>query len=188
MFQGAADGRFVAYSADAGRKLWEMPIQTGAMAGPISYSVNGEQYVAVAAGWSGSIAIIGGMAPTHRATSRILAFKLGAGTSLPPVPPLPPLNPPAQTASPETVARGAALYGQTCRLCHGLGAVSGGMTPDLRYMSAETHKDFRDIVLYGKRAKEGMAPFADMYNVEDADAIHAYLIDRAIAARAGAKP
>jgi len=48
--QGAADGRFVIYSADAGKKLWEMPIQTGAVAGPISYSVDGEQYIAVAAG------------------------------------------------------------------------------------------------------------------------------------------
>jgi quinohemoprotein ethanol dehydrogenase len=188
VFQGAADGRFVAYSADAGQKLWEMPIQTGAMAGPISYSVNGEQFIAVAAGWSGSIAIIGGMAPTHRATSRILAFKLGGTARLPPLPPMPPLNPPTQTASKEVIARGAALYRATCRLCHGLDAVSGGMTPDLRYMSAQTHKDFRDIVLFGKRAKQGMAPFADMYTAEDVDAIHAYVIERAQAvARAGAK-
>ncbi len=186
VFQGAADGRFVAYGADSGRKLWEMPIQTGAMAGPISYSVDGEQYVAVAAGWSGSIAIIGGMAPTHRATSRILAFKLGATTALPPVPPMPPLVPPPQTASKEVIARGAQLYGATCRLCHGLNVESGGMTPDLRYMSAETHKAFKDIVLYGARAQDGMAPFADMFSEQDADAIHAYIIDRAHAARSGA--
>jgi mono/diheme cytochrome c family protein len=32
-----------------------------------------------------------------------------------------------------------------------------------------------------------MAPFADMLNEKDADAIHAYLIDRAIAVRDGAK-
>jgi quinohemoprotein ethanol dehydrogenase len=185
VFQGAADGRFVAYTADTGRKLWEMPIQTGAMAGPISYSVDGEQYVAVAAGWSGSIAIIGGMAPTHRATSRILAFKLGGTASLPPVPPLPPLAPPAQTASKEVIAKGAGLYAGTCRLCHGLNVVSGGMTPDLRYMTPETHKQFKQIVLYGARAKQGMAPFADMFNEQDDEAIHAYIIDRAIAARDG---
>jgi quinohemoprotein ethanol dehydrogenase len=101
---------------------------------------------------------------------------------------MPPLNPPAQTAAKEVVARGAGLYAATCRLCHGLNAVSGGMTPDLRYMSGETHKDFRDIVLFGKRAKDGMAPFADTYSEQDVEAIHAYLIDRAIAARDGAKP
>jgi quinohemoprotein ethanol dehydrogenase len=185
--QGAGDGRFVVYSADAGKKLWEMPIQTGAVAGPISYSVDGEQYIAVNAGWAGSIAIIGGMAPTHRATSRVLAFKLGGTAKLPPVPDRGPLTPPPQTASPETIAKGEALYRGTCRLCHGLNGESGGMTPDLRYMSAETHKAFNDIVLYGARAKDGMAPFADMLKPEDSDAIHAYLIDRAWAAANGAK-
>jgi quinohemoprotein ethanol dehydrogenase len=62
------------------------------------------------------------------------------------------------------------------------------MTPDLRYMSTETHKAFKDIVLYGARAKNGMAPFADLLKPEDADAIHAYLIDRAWATLNGAKP
>ncbi|HVY81486.1 MAG TPA: c-type cytochrome [Steroidobacteraceae bacterium] len=128
---------------------------------------------------------IGGMAPTHRATSRILAFKLGGTGSLPPLPPMPLLDPAAQTASKDVIARGAQLYAGTCRLCHGLNAVSGGMTPDLRYMSAETHKQFKQIVLYGARAKDGMAPFADMFDEQDVEAIHAYLIDRAIAARDG---
>jgi quinohemoprotein ethanol dehydrogenase len=181
--QGAADGRFVIYSADKGQKLWEMPIQTGAVAGPISYSVEGEQYIVVNAGWAGSIAIIGGMAPTHRAPSRVLAFKLGGTAKLPPVPDRGPPTPPAQTASKETIAKGEAIYRGTCRLCHGLDVVSGGMTPDLRYMTTETHKAFKDIVLYGARAKDGMAPFADMLTPEDADAIHAYIIDRAWAAR-----
>jgi quinohemoprotein ethanol dehydrogenase len=186
--QGAADGRFVVYSADKGTKLWEMPIQTGAEAGPVSYSVDGEQYIAVAAGWSGSIAVIGGMAPTYRATSRILAFKLGGTAKLPPVPERADPTPPPQTASAEVVAKGEAIYRGTCRLCHGYQAVSGGMTPDLRYMSAATHKAFKDIVLYGARAKDGMAPFADMLKPDDADAIHAYLIDRAWALVKEAKP
>ena len=53
------------------------------------------------------------------------------------------------------------------------------MTPDLRYMSSETHAAFKQIVLYGARAKEGMAPFADVLSEADADAIHAYIIDEA---------
>jgi quinohemoprotein ethanol dehydrogenase len=55
-------------------------------------------------------------------------------------------------------------------------------------MSADTHKAFKDIVLYGARAKDGMAPFADVLKPEDADAIHAYLIDRAWAQLKGAPP
>jgi|GEM_PF-1539954 len=127
------------------------------------------------------------MAPTHLASSRILAFKLGGAAKLPPVPARGPITPPPQTASREAIERGGLLYAQTCRLCHGAQAISGGMTPDLRYMTSETHKAFRDIVLYGARAKDGMAPFADMLNEADSDAIHAYLIDRAWQAR-GAGP
>lgn len=188
VFQGAADGRFVAYSADAGHKLWEMPIQTGAVAGPISYSVDGEQFVAVAAGWAGSVPIIGGLAPTHRATSRILAFRLGGTASLPAVPPRGKPAPPASTASPEIVARGAQLYSDTCRICHGAAVISGGMTPDLRYMAPETHKAFESIVLHGARAANGMPPFADVLQEADVAAIHAYVIDRAASLLDGAEP
>jgi quinohemoprotein ethanol dehydrogenase len=54
--------------------------------------------------------------------------------------------------------------------------LSSGMTPDLRYMSAETHASFKDIVVRG--ARPGMPPFADVLSEGDADAIHAFLIDR----------
>lgn len=177
VFQGAGDGRFVAYRADTGQKLWEMPIHTGAVAGPISYAIDGEQYIAVSAGWAGSIAIIGGMAPTHLAPSRMLVFKLDGKAKLPPPPPRVRTTPPALSASKETIARGAQLYSANCRICHGANVVSGGMTPDLRFMTAETHQQFKDIVLYGARARDGMAPFADKLTVEDAEAIHAYIIE-----------
>ena len=60
MFQGTADGRLVAYSADKGEKLLE--IQTGLRGGmgpPITYMLDGKQYVAVAGG-TGSLGNRGG--------------------------------------------------------------------------------------------------------------------------------
>ena len=54
VFQGTADGRFVAYRARDGKKLWEAPAGTGVMAAPITYQVGGVQYVTVAAGWGGA--------------------------------------------------------------------------------------------------------------------------------------
>jgi PQQ-dependent dehydrogenase (methanol/ethanol family) len=177
LIQGASDGRFVVYRADNGTKLWEMAIQTGAVAGPISYEVDGEQYLAVAAGWAGSMPIIGGgLTPVHHAPSRLLAFKLGGQASLPPPEPLPAFAAPASSASAKTIERGKSLYGQWCRICHGGNVVSSGMTPDLRYMSAETHASFKDIVVRG--ARPGMPPFADVLSESDADALHAFLIDR----------
>src|SRR5215468_6353085 len=127
LVQGAADGRFVVYRASSGEKLWDMPIQTGAVAAPITYSVAGEQYIAVAAGWAGSLPIVGGgMAEVHDTPTRILAFKLGGKTHLPasPARPLPAL--PTLTASAETISRGRGLYAANCRLCHGGNVVSGG--------------------------------------------------------------
>ncbi len=191
LFQGAADGRFVAYSADKGVKLWEMPIQTGAVAAPISYSVGGEQYIAVGAGWAGSLPIIGGgLAAIHDAPTRILAFKLGGTAQLPAPGPRAGPTLPASTATHEAIARGRMLYAANCRLCHGSNVVSSGMIPDLRYMSAQTHADFKKIVVYGTRADQGMAPFADTLNESDAEAIHAYIIDQArlITGPAGAHP
>jgi quinohemoprotein ethanol dehydrogenase len=178
--QGAADGKLAIYRADTGTKLWEMPIQTGAEAGPISYSVDGEQYIAVAAGWSGSMAIIGwSQVPSYHAPTRILAFKLGGTASLPPLAPRGAPAIPDLKATPAMIERGKQLFGMTCRICHGGDAISGGMTPDLRYMSAETHAQFKQIVLYGARASKGMAPFADVLKEDDVDALHAYIVERA---------
>ena len=50
VFQGSADGRFVAYDARTGKKLWEAPVGTGAMAAAATYQVDGKQYVSVIAG------------------------------------------------------------------------------------------------------------------------------------------
>jgi quinohemoprotein ethanol dehydrogenase len=64
-------------------------------------------------------------------------------------------------------------------MCHGVLAIGAGVTPDLRYASADTHASFNDIVLGGTRVHKGMASFADVLNADDANAIHAYVIERA---------
>jgi quinohemoprotein ethanol dehydrogenase len=53
VFEGTAAGNFEADHAGTGEKLWSFAAQTGVMAGPITYAVDGEQYVAVLAGWGG---------------------------------------------------------------------------------------------------------------------------------------
>ena len=179
--QGAADGRFVIYSADKGEKLWEMDIHTGAVAAPITYMVDGEQYIAINAGWGGALVQIGGtISAIHHTPGRVLAFKLGGKATLPEVSSSVKLpEPPALTASQEMIDKGRSLYGGNCANCHGFDAVSGGAMPDLRYMSAESHTLFNDIVLKGVLVSGGMANFSDALNETDAEAIHAYLISRA---------
>jgi quinohemoprotein ethanol dehydrogenase len=181
LVQGAADGRFVIYRADNGEVLWEMPIQTGAVAGAISYAVDGEQFIAVAAGWAGAIPILGGGGSTaiHNAPMRILAFKLGGTATLPTPEGAGEVTLPEITANEDTLTEGAQLYDSICRTCHGFNVVSGGMIPDLRFMSAETHVQFEEIVLGGTRAQQGMGSFADQLNKEQTNAVYAYIVTEA---------
>ncbi len=184
VFQGTIGSTLAAYRADTGEKVWDMPVQNVPISAPITYMLDGVQYVAVNAGWGGGLAHVERARYTRLKVykPRLLVFRLGGTASLPPPPPeamtVPELTPPPPlTGSPAVVARGEALYAQTCALCHG--AAARGGVKDLRYMSPATHKDFLDIVIGGKRAQNGMASFADTLSRDDAEAIHQYLISRA---------
>jgi quinohemoprotein ethanol dehydrogenase len=185
VFEGTANGYFEAYCADTGKKLWSTPAQTGVMAGPVSYEVAGEQYVAVLAGWGGVFPLATGevsrKAGTIRNISRILAFKIGGKASLPPLPKIeqPLLSPPATTASTTTVEQGRALYQRFCGACHGDVAVSGGVLPDLRYSSTLANDQWFHIVLDGMLAPNGMVSFSKELSRKDSADIRAYVIFRA---------
>ena len=181
VFQGTINKTLAAYRATDGKLLWQAPAQNVPIAAPISYTVDGEQYVAVNAGWGGGLAHIEGFRfkDLKVSKSRLLVFKLGGAASLPAFDDTPtgPPPPPPVTASAEQIARGQALFGKNCSTCHGVEARGG--IKDLRQMSPETHGQFIDIVIGGARISRGMAGFADTLSKADAEAIHGYLIKRA---------
>src|SRR5882672_12590146 len=185
VFQGTVNQTVAAYRADSGERLWEMAVQTIPVAGPISYSVGGEQYIAVSAGFGGGNAMLQEIRATtsrKRADGRLLVFKLGGTAQLPPLDeavPLPPGPPAVPRVSEDVIENGNAVYHRICAGCHGIRAVSNGVIKDLRHMTAETHATFDDIVLRGVRERLGMASFADVLRPEEAEAIHAYVIARA---------
>src|SRR3546814_16195148 len=81
-----AEGRFVAYAADTGKKLWQTPANTGVMAGPISYTIDGQQYVTVEAGWGGAFPLaLGGISTVAKVKpeARGLTYKIGGNAKLP---------------------------------------------------------------------------------------------------------
>lgn len=186
VFQGNAEGDFAAYSADKGARLWAFPAQTGVIAAPMTYRIGGEQYVAVLAGWGGvwdlAAGIVADKGGTTRNISRLLVFKLGGKGKLPPPPPLTArvLDPPADTGTPQQVAQGAKLYARYCLVCHGDGAIAGGLVPDLRHSGALGSADaIRSIVLDGALKHNGMVSFASAVTAADAEAIRMYVIRRA---------
>jgi alcohol dehydrogenase (cytochrome c)/quinohemoprotein ethanol dehydrogenase len=194
VFQGTAQGNLEAYRADNGQKLWSADAQSGVVAAPMTYTVNGEQYVAVLAGWGGVFTLAPGevalSAGRTQNIHRLLAFKLGSKASLPPLPSYTPpqLKPPKSTASTATIHKGEALFQPYCSTCHGDVAVSGGVLPDLRYSRLLADDIWFDVVLKGVLKQAGMVSFEKELSHDDAAAVRAYVIFRANQSLAETKP
>jgi len=185
VIQGTSAGFLTTYRADTGEKLGAIEVGTAIMAAPVTYEIDGEQYVAVIAGLGGAIAASmhpPGTAPyRYQNYGRILAFKLGGGkVPLPPerVAQMTPEPPALPGYSEELAARGEAAWGAAgCLFCHGAyGEARLSAYPDLYRMTAESHAAFDSIVLGGKLARAGMASFSDVLTAQDVAAIHAYLV------------
>lgn len=180
VFQGTILGTFAAYHAETGAKLWESPVQQVPVAAPISFTVGGEQYVAINAGWGGGLAhsVDPRGLGVQISKARLLVYKLGGTAALPALQAKAggAYRPPVSGADISTIRRGEGLFADTCAGCHGERAIGG--VKDLRRMSEATHAEFLDVVIGGKRKERGMAGFADVISVADAKAIHAYLISR----------
>ena len=186
VFQGNSAKEFAAYDAASGAKLWSRDVQTGVIAAPVTYSINGEQYVAVLAGWGGIWALAPGILSEVggpvRNISRLLVFRLGGTTQLPPEPRLAqlPLDPPPSNAPPVQIAAGARAYARFCGACHGDAAFGGSVLPDLRrsQLLAEP-KSWARVVHEGALSSQGMVSFARVLSGEEIEAIRTYVIKRA---------
>jgi quinohemoprotein ethanol dehydrogenase len=185
VFQGTATGRFTAHHARTGKRLWDYDAGTGIIAAPITYLIGDEQYVAIAAGWGGGFALNGGAAAAAagvRGGGRLLVFRLGGDAPrLPDPPPAPPRHFPVRPTPGDAgeIERGASLFSEYCAACHGVGAVGGGVTPDLRFSAPEVRGNFARIVNGGELVEKGMPAFAGQLAPRDLAAISLYLADRA---------
>jgi quinohemoprotein ethanol dehydrogenase len=175
VFQGRNDGSLRAYAADTGKEVWRRDLGLGISAPPITYAVNGKQYVALLVGWGGAMAGLGGPISSMHGwaygvhTRLLVAFALDGKAALPKQPP-PTFPAPlkAEFAVDATlVPAGAALFGARCTACHGPGAMSAGMAPDLRASFVVTSTEqFARVVRGGARAARGMPAYADITDAE----------------------
>jgi len=183
VFQGRADGRFLAYDAASGEALWRFDTGVGISAPPVTYTAGGQQYVALLVGWGGAApAITGELASQHgwqygRHPRRLLAFALDAGAELPPTPPPSwpePIDNPLMRVEMETVQAGSAIFSRRCSWCHGGGAAGGGFAPDLRASAlAGDSAAFQQTVRKG-RGERGMPAYPDLSDA-DLDALSAFI-------------
>jgi len=176
VFEGNGQQEFAAYRADTGRRLWGTAVNTGIVAGPITYQIDGEQFIAVVSGARLQGNYYG---PNY---SRLLVFKLGGTAQLPPAVPAPEqvLNTTPEFGTPAMLERGEERYHRFCGTCHGTDSESRGLFPDLRYSAALSSREvFSSIVLEGALKENGMVSFRTALSPEDAEAVRAYMVGRA---------
>lgn len=184
VFQGTADGRFVAYHAASGDKLWEAPTGTGVVAAPVTYLVDGKQYVSIAVGWGG----VYGQA--MRATEKqgpgtVYTFAIGGSAKMPD------LSAYGRGTLVQGVPydaklyqEGTAVYVANCVFCHGVPGVDrGGNIPNLGYSGAEVITHLERFLFKGPGLANGMPDFTGKLQPADVEKIKAFIQGTADAIR-----
>ena len=182
VFQGDAEGRLAAYSARDGKPVWDFDVGNGVIAAPATYSIDGEQFLAVMVGYGGAAPLFApALLPNRpRLPGRLLVFKLDGTATVTPYP-----KPVAVTidltdvTSAGDAGAGSGLYDSHCQPCHGTNA-SGRYLPDLKtsamILSAEA---FKSVVIDGARTAKGMIGFSKFLTADQAESIRAYILTEA---------
>ena len=179
--QGGLDGKLRVFNDETGAVIKEIDTGTALIAAPMTYAINGVQYVTILAGSGGggwNFWMPGNVAAERGNDNRILTFRLdGGATPMPPVlGPVPPIpTPPAQPGTPADVAAGAELFGHSCAGCHG--NADRAPVPDLRrsgFLSDATA--FESVVRGGLLEKRGMPSWNDLLTSAEVEQIRAHLV------------
>jgi quinohemoprotein ethanol dehydrogenase len=180
--RGDSAGFLGFYAADSGKLLKQIEVGTSIMAAPMTYRVDGVQYISVMAGYGGGLLFLpfppDSAAYKYGNEGRIVTFRLDGGVTPKPPPVIgrPGEHLPAREGTSATIGKGELFYNRYCSRCHAFGR---GLLPDLRRLSPVTHELFYQIVLNGIYQGKGMGRWDDVLTHSDAEAIHAYLVDQA---------
>jgi quinohemoprotein ethanol dehydrogenase len=178
VFQGNAEGDFNAMDAKTGQILWTKNLGTGIVAPPITYLVDGVQYVTIAVGWGGV------QGQSNRSTEQInpgtvYTFAIGKNAAMPVYEKQPKkeyLTLPVEVTEAQ-VEKGGSLFGKYCGACHTLNANNpGGNIPNLTYSHPDIMGAFHQIVGDGIFLPKGMPKFGGRLSNEDISNIKGYIL------------
>ena len=185
IFQANKGGELVAYDAETGERVWSHGLVGGPGAAPMTYEVDGEQYITILSGWGSTIAMVYGVVFEDAVApemGRVITFKLGGDGELPkPLesgivrsPKAPLLGDQAQQAL------GLTLFAANCQWCHGAFAISSGVLPDLRWSAiVGSEASWDAVVREGALTNSGMVSVAGRLDKRETDAVRAYILKQA---------
>ncbi len=180
IFHATGEGKFFAYDATDGKQLWEANVGSGVIAPPVTYSIDGRQYISLVVGWGGN--------PGNRVRfteenypGTIFTWALDANETYSGFYKSNPkeLIQLPVTATAAEISNGQTLYDANCRTCHGRMGDNGGSIPNLTYSTAGTFGIIEDIVLKGMYLKKGMPNFSDRLNQKEVNDIKNYILQSA---------
>jgi alcohol dehydrogenase (cytochrome c) len=185
VFSGAQTCELYAFNATTGEKLWEFRTGSGIIAPPVTYQIDGKQYIAVTSGIGGVYNHLSGDVTLKNINpgGSVWVFELGTGNNTStihadPIKPIMAVAASTDTKDDEaawsaTVKKGAELYEQTCSHCHGVKMVTSGTTYDLRSFPKDDKARFISSVANGKGS---MPAWGDKLSDEEISHIYDYVV------------
>ena len=166
VLQGNHQGDLVAYAADSGRQVWVFDTQNNISGHPITYLVDGKQYISVLVG--GRFTPYPGAYRDQK--RRVLTFAMDVpATTLPDLvrQELPILDDPGFEIDLKRVKQGQAIYFRNCHVCHGADKPSGMSAPNL--MSSPmtlSVSALESVLVHGALKPAGMPQYEEMSRSE----------------------
>lgn len=176
VFQGTADGWLYAFDAVNGQQRWKYNVGNGVIAPPITFAIDGTQYLTLLVGYGGATPPAGRLFDPGwrfgKQPPRVLTFRLDANGKIPATPgpdySVRPIVSAGRVLDEAAASRGENLWNHTCLLCHGVAGIgAGSIAPDLRE-SAAAHdlNALRTILKDGTLVAGGMPQFDDRTDEE----------------------
>jgi quinohemoprotein ethanol dehydrogenase len=185
VLQGDAEGYFSIRDDETGEILKQFDVRTGVIASPVTYLVDGEQYVTLLVEWGG------GQGQTHKKVDRlypgsVYTFKLGGKAAMPvrEAGEARPLTTLTTDAGPIEIGRGYNVFIENCFGCHSHPGAGGGALPDLARSEDATFDMYETILLEGGLAPLGMPDHGHHLDAADVANFRAFVLYTAEALRA----
>ena len=181
--QGDAEGFFSIRDVKDGSVIKQFDLRSGIVAPPVTYMVDGEQYITVLVGWGGHIAKVKKFVDRlHPGT--IYTFKLSGTASFPEKLPGDPIPLTAQrtTAEPVQIGNGWNVYTRFCAHCHTMPGSGGGSVPDLARSVDGMLANYKAIVINGSLASKGMPGLEGLITEQEVEDVKAFVLWAAEAA------